>query len=229
MSTAAIAQPYLEFDEATHTYFADGERVPSVTQILDSVGLIESDYFTEEHRRRGILVHALCAMSNTGSLKEFFAQKDRGMQWTPEEIEEAKLYHIQYRKFLGSIKGAYKFEGAEQKVFCPEFCYAGRLDFWGKLAGLPAIFDIKTNRSGYTPAWAKWQLAAYAHALEPTTMHRRVALILTPTSYAMEEFPRDNYVSDRDDFLSFVRTVRAVQSTKEATYEQHDSNGNSNH
>jgi len=223
MNTQAIAQPYIEFDEATHTYFADGERVPSVTQILDSVGLVESDYFTEEHRRRGILVHMFIAMTNTGKVPNV---KVEG--YGAAAIDEAREYHKQYVKFLASMKGALKIEAVEQKVFDPMFRYAGRLDFSGLLAQLPTIFDVKTNRAGYTPTWAKWQLAAYAHALEPTLMHRRMAVILTPTSYSIEEFPRDSYVSDRDDFLSFVRTVRAIQSTKgEITYE-HDSNGNSN-
>jgi len=223
MSTQALARPYIEFDEATHTYFADGERVPSVTQILDSVGLIESEFFTEEHRRRGILVHMFIAMTNTGKVPNV---KVEG--YGAAAIDEAREYHKQYVKFLASMKGALKIEAVEQKVFDPMFRYAGRLDFSGQLAGLPTIFDVKTNRAGYTPVWAKWQLAAYANALEPTLMHRRMAVILTPTSYSIEEFPREQYVSDRDDFLSFVRTARAVQSTKEITYE-HPSNGNSNH
>lgn len=223
MNSHGAAQPYLEFDEATHSYFADGERVPSVTQILDQVGLVDSEWFTEEHRRRGTLVHMFIAMTNTGKVPNV---KVEG--YGAAAIDEAREYHKQYVKFLASMKGALKIEAVEQKVFDPGFGYAGRLDFSGTLAGLPAIFDVKTNRAGYVPIWAKWQLAAYAHALEPTLMHRRMAVILTPTDYCIQEFPRDEYIIDRDDFLSFVRTVRAVQSTKEATYE-HPSNGNSNH
>jgi len=214
MSTVAIARPYIEFDEATHAYFADGERVPSVTQILDRVGLIESEWFTEEHRRRGILVHMFIAMTNTGKVPKRDVKVEG---YGAAAIDEAHEYHKQYVKFLASMKGALKIEAVEQKVFDPMFGYAGRLDFSGLLAGLPTVFDVKTNRAGYTPVWAKWQLAAYANALEPTLMHRRMAVILTPTSYSIEEFPREQYVSDRDDFLSMVRVARCLEFCQDST------------
>lgn len=57
MSTA-IAPEELVFREEDHSYWRNGQRVPSVTQILAGLGLIDSRHFTEESRVRGKAVHA---------------------------------------------------------------------------------------------------------------------------------------------------------------------------
>lgn len=224
---SAAAQPYIEFDAETHSYYVDGEHVLSVTQILEMNGLIDPEWFTEEQGLRGTIVHDLILMTNTGKAPRVGPEVS---MLSPGFMDECLLYHAQYKKFRADYKRALKISAAEEKVFDALHRFAGRLDFRGLLyrsdadEGEEAIFDVKTNRTGYVPEWAKWQLAAYAHALNPTAMMRRFALILTPTDYKLEEFPRDNYISDRDDFLAMVRVARCKQIHQGGNNER---NGNS--
>ena len=46
----------LKFDAATHTFWRDGVRILSVTQVLRRCGLV-SPWWTEEARNRGTRVH----------------------------------------------------------------------------------------------------------------------------------------------------------------------------
>jgi predicted transcriptional regulator of viral defense system len=47
----------MEFDAETHTYYVNGEVVPSVTQVLHAAGIIDTQWFTEFGRWRGSAVH----------------------------------------------------------------------------------------------------------------------------------------------------------------------------
>lgn len=210
-----LTAPYIEFDAETHSYYVDGERVLSVTQILEMNGLIDPEWFTEEQGLRGTIVHHLIQMTNTGKAPKAPAE----LGTLPEGfMDECLAYHTQYRKFRLAYKKALEIKGSEEVIFDPLHRFAGRLDFRGLLyrgesddEGEAAIFDVKTNQAGYVPEWAKLQVAGYAHALNPTAMMRRFVLILTPTDYKLEEFPRENYVVDRDDFLACVRVARLKQ------------------
>src|SRR5262245_2178024 len=55
----------LEFDPTTHTYRVDGVRYPSVTQVLERVGIIDYSYIPAPTREmalaRGSAVHAWTA------------------------------------------------------------------------------------------------------------------------------------------------------------------------
>ena len=52
-----ISGEVLSFDPITHQYRLDGERVPSVTQVLSVCGLIDDTWYTEESRQRGQAIH----------------------------------------------------------------------------------------------------------------------------------------------------------------------------
>lgn len=200
-------RPYLEFDEETHTYYANGERIPSVTQVLESVGAVEPDWFTEEQRIRGTVVHLLVAMNCSGK-----AQWDLA-KYADAQITEANAYLAQWRLFRKHVKP--EILQVEERVCDPIYRYAGRIDVRCKIAGEEWILDAKTNKSGYTPKWVKWQTAAYAHALDPVRPPRRGCVVLTPERYIGPiEFPASQYLSDRDDFLAMVRAVRAVESIR---------------
>jgi hypothetical protein len=57
------ARPALAFDAETHTYFWNGHRVPSVTQILwDLEEISEFSTWNDFARDRGNAVHAACAL-----------------------------------------------------------------------------------------------------------------------------------------------------------------------
>ena len=47
----------LQFRAEDHSYHVNGVRLPSVTEILKDVGLIDTTFFAPEHAERGTRVH----------------------------------------------------------------------------------------------------------------------------------------------------------------------------
>lgn len=195
---------FIEYDEENHLYYDRGELVPSITQTLDEIGLVDKDYFTQEHSRRGTLVHAITANLD--------APPDGPVdfhEYTPEEIETAAKYAAQWVKLREA--NPFKILKVEHKVFCSQWGYAGRLDLHIIMPnGDPALVEKKTNKSGYVPSWTGLQLAAQGHALDPSEVFRRFVAVLTPDRFRfVEEYKTEDYISDRDDFLCMVRAIRA--------------------
>lgn len=56
------------FDAADHSYWLDGEQVPSITQMLERCGWVDSSWYTEESAARGTAVHDLTAAYDLGAL-----------------------------------------------------------------------------------------------------------------------------------------------------------------
>src|SRR5687767_7346130 len=71
----------MEFDELTHTYRVDGQVVPSVTQILQALDIVDYSYIPPAVREaallRGRKVHIATHFDDQGDLDE---------QTVPEEI-----------------------------------------------------------------------------------------------------------------------------------------------
>ena len=213
MATAIKHVPYLEHDDATHSYFLDGELAVSITQVLQEEGVIDTDYFTEEHKRRGTLVHLLTELFDRDGAGSWETVE----QYSQEEQGNAAKYAAQYIKLRENIPFVIEEGGIEEKVFDAVNVYAGRLDrrvIFNEKCISRALIEIKTNKSGYVPKWTGLQLAAQGHAKEPGELFRRFAFVLTPDSYKVHEFPiidtaeEQGYVSARDTFLGMVRSVR---------------------
>jgi len=206
--TEVLHDCLIEFDAENHVYYADGNRVISVTQVLDRVGAVESDFFTEAHRIRGTLVHLLMHMNNTGVVPNM---KLDG--YPKGAVDEAMPYFDQWKRFKKQVR--LEIIAAEETVFDPLHRFAGRIDVRGRIGGEEWILDAKSNVSGYLPAWTKWQTAGYAHAQNPVRPARRACVILTPDRFIGPiEFPPSEYIESRDDFLSMVRAVRAVETLR---------------
>jgi hypothetical protein len=60
----------ITFDPDTHTYTLDGQTVPSVTQVLQAMGFVDSTWFTEESRTRGKYVHRIIELHINQELDE---------------------------------------------------------------------------------------------------------------------------------------------------------------
>lgn len=56
------------FDALEHEYFLNGKLVPSITQMIERCGLIDTEWFTEESKVRGTAVHDLTAAYDLGAL-----------------------------------------------------------------------------------------------------------------------------------------------------------------
>ncbi len=128
----------LKFDPASHTYTKDGRVLPSVTQILQASGIIDTTWFTEEAAWRGSVVHECCQLDDEGDLDEGTVP------------EEAKGYLDAWRLFKAQVP--MNFIAIEQPL-CSGL-YAGTPDRDAEWA----VVDIKT---GAILPWVGLQLAAY--------------------------------------------------------------------
>lgn len=60
----------VEFDEATHTYSYNGVVLPSVTQILQAEGFVNTAFYDEWSRNKGSMVHLAVKYYLSGELDE---------------------------------------------------------------------------------------------------------------------------------------------------------------
>lgn len=134
----------LTFDEATHTYTLNGEKLPSVTRLLKDAGLVDDRWFNEQGARRGSFAH---------SALEFYDHND---------LDESTLDP----RLLGFLEGWKKFKAEsqieilsiEERVCNEAYWYAGTLDRRVMMQGEEIIIDVKT---GAPMAHHGCQLALY--------------------------------------------------------------------
>ena len=133
------------FNEALHEYRIAGKIVPSVTQVCDSLNLVDKSWFTPASREKGTFIHDMCAMY------------DRG------ELDEGSL-DSQLLPYLDAWKAFRKqmpvtFAVIEQPFYSLEYGFAGTID--------RAWFEVKKGvvgdiKSGVMPETIDLQLAGYS-------------------------------------------------------------------
>ena len=122
-------------------YTVDGVPTPSVTEILEAVGLISSRYYKPGAAERGTAVHKML--------------EDYDVLGIPGE----GLFFEAYLSFLR--KAEPKIIAIERFVFVEDPRYGGTLDRVMEIDGVTYVVDIKT---GWPASWHEIQLAAYARA-----------------------------------------------------------------
>lgn len=135
--------PKFTFDEKTHRYFYDGQRIPNVTSLLQDYGLIDLSMVPpdrlEYKRQLGIAVHYATHLLDEHNLDE--------SSLNPVIVP----YVDAYRKFL-EISG-FEPKHSELKLFSKRWRFAGTLDrqglleYKGKL--LEVIIDLKCTWEMY--------------------------------------------------------------------------------
>lgn len=145
----------IEFNAERHEYRVNGLIVPSVTQVLSSVGLPDLSGIPAEllewKAGLGSAVHKATELDDLGDLDE-------------ESLDLAiKPYLEAYRKF--KIESGFVPLGMEEAVYSKKYGFAGRLDrvgFFGHKSILSLIdyktglVDVKTvgpQTSGYQTGW----------------------------------------------------------------------------
>jgi hypothetical protein len=132
------------YDDTTHTYFIDGIKVPSVTQVLRAGGVATEQYMDRFAADRGSAVHLACSMHLNGDLD-------------PASLDYRLVPYVSaFKRFVAISK--WQPIHTEKIVYSTQYGYAGRIDLYGKLNGHYALIDIKT---GSIPAWVGVQLSAY--------------------------------------------------------------------
>lgn len=210
MATAPIPAPakhLIEFDAASHTYYCDGERVPSVTQIIRDAGMIDDRFFTEYHRWRGSMAHeAIATWNKAGNI-------DR--RKVDPKIRPYLEAALKWQKDTG-FKPLY----VEHRMYDPIFNVCGTADLIGyfadekgQMVGLPnVIADWKSNDHRMGQVTSKWQLAGYGHMHDPKEIFRRIEVVIGPDgNYGpVNSFPLDTYLDDVNAFhaLSIVAKLR---------------------
>lgn len=135
------------FDPETHTYThrATGAAIPSVTQILSDLGLIDATWFNAEARTRGQYVAQATWLLDCDDL-------DR--KSCDPRIE---LYVSAWQKF--KRESAVEILAGEELVYSDCYDYAGTLDRRVRLLDRTGVIDIKT---GAPAPWHALQVIAYA-------------------------------------------------------------------
>jgi hypothetical protein len=192
--SVAIRDYLIEFDEAEHIYYVNGERKASVTQMLKAGGVVNDQWYTEQHRWRGSVVHKATADEDSGKIAKFDPQFGGFFKaWQTFKKE---------RKFRPAM--------VEKIVYDPILDICGTLDRLGCFESGPidVLIDLKTSNSGVIPAWVALQTVAYGHALDPKAIYRRMAVVLMPDgTYRVDPYPADTYQKHMADWQTLVRAV----------------------
>ncbi len=139
----------VHFNPETHIYEAGGKIIPSVTQILKSVGIIVTKYHTEVSKIRGQAVHL--------AIEYWLEQRLDINSIDPLILPyfEAFLCFERDSKYIARY--------TEMPMYHPVLNYAGKPDIVASLNNKQVLLDIKT---GQVQAWHSLQVAGYAMLCE---------------------------------------------------------------
>lgn len=192
---APVGPPH-RFDPASHTYTVGDRRLPSVTEILHRVGLIDDRWYTEFGRARGSAVHdTLELLDMEGSLTDYAVDP------------RLQPYVEAYERFC--VDHPIVWDAVEYRYFNVGRGYAGTVDRLGRDGDRRVVLDFKT---GQPEPFHAIQLAGYARLVaddEPgvrETRIQRVGLYLrSDGQYRMQVY------DDRKDFSVFEAALLVTQ------------------
>lgn len=136
----------LKFDPGKHEYFLDGKRIPSVTQIINSI--LPPFQVDDWYLQRGTAVHA-CA-----------AYIARGKDFDYDERIAGQVEAL--RKFFKEVKP--EVLAVEQLLCSKAYRFAGTLDLYAVVSGKYVLIDYKGTCDLER---GSLQLAAYSLMMSP--------------------------------------------------------------
>jgi len=175
-----------------HRYLVDGVEYPSVTQILEGAGLIETSFFTEDAAIRGEHVHFATQLVDEDDLDY------------DTLIEQYKPYVRAYERFCSETD--YQVISTEKRLYEPVYGFCGTYDRLAWIQKQCAVVDFKT---GAYQAW--WPLQAEAY--------RRMAIVNghdVPARFSLELKSDGTYrlhgpYTDLDDWLTFIGALNVYR------------------
>lgn len=213
----------LVFDEKRHTYSLDGERLPSVTQILGAIrkpfletwrgrlGNAECDRISKESADFGTRVHAACEKLANANHLDYL-----------DSFEDDMLpYAEQFNGWLST--NVRRVIGAELRVASATHRYAGTIDLAVELLdGATVVVDLKTGTTVGDDV--PLQLIAYQKALleqEGIRAVRRIVVHLPrnePGKLTVVEYPSEDELLDWRAFLACSILWHRLFKTKGTAY-----------
>lgn len=156
-----MTKPSIRFEESTHTYWLDGVRVPSITQVLKCATYDEFD-----HVHPDVLAKKAREGQELARMIEDYAKgRFDVMSYDPVLLGDFDAFEIWHRKTGGQIIES------EKIVASVRWQYAGRLDLVYDMPGVGmSMIDIK--RTYAVPASGGPQTAAQALAYGDENMPR---------------------------------------------------------
>src|SRR5690606_3454689 len=186
-------QQQFTFDEAKHECRLGGQVIPSVTQVLEAVGIIDYSYIPRETREmaleRGSMVHRATEFDDAGDLDD-------------ETLDPILApYVTANRRFRADV--GFEPELIEHRDFHRVYKYAGTLDRRGVALKRKIIVDYKTNLA---EEWVRMQLAAYAGFFPaPSEFVRWCVELHSDSTYRIIEYQPAAWRRDFNDFLCALR------------------------
>jgi len=191
----------LFFDQKTHTYYFNGNKVPGVTSVLEGAGISDFSMVPRE-----VLAQAQALGTEVHNLTELSDKKET-IGKEPSDMAMSMLLH--YDQFLFDLD--VEIVEIEKKVFCEKYMYAGTLDrvaIFKKVSDQPVLFDIKTGQPSMSH---QIQTAAYEYAYKKDKRQKmdRYTLYLSSDGYKLSE----PYKS-RQDFDVFLAALTVYNYKK---------------
>ena len=122
------------YDDSTHSYYIDGVKVPSVTELTSPITATKyaiGSELIENARHRGSRVHELCEAYDYDIL---------------EEVEPELIGYLQaYVAFVRDYRPTWLY--IEHRMYSRNDMFAGTADRIGKIDGRLWIVDLKTTSS----------------------------------------------------------------------------------
>lgn len=168
------------FDSESHVYKIDGQIVPSNTQVLTDVKIIDDTWYDEHGKERGKAVHFACQLIDEESL-----------DWSTVSDEIAPYAHA-YEKF--KIESSFVPNLIEIPHYNFTFRYGTTIDRTGTLPKRGEI--LLELKSGAVEDWAGLQLALQNECL-PKRLPRFALQLKSDGTYRLQEFtdPNDRNVA----------------------------------
>ena len=197
MSASPIPKPvHVHLDAATHTYYADGQEVPGVTNTLKEARIVDYSMIPQDVLQaaalRGTLVHRALHWWVLGTLD---------MSSVDPAIAGYVAAGIRFHE-----ESRFVTANAEQLVYDPVHHYCGTFDLDGTIGDELWLFDYKT---GIILPGHGLQLAAYLNCRRSPRRYRYAALQLKADgNYQVHEAGRSgilrhcNFQRDLSIFLA---------------------------
>lgn len=177
----------ITFDPTAHLYTIDGQPVPSVTQVLQAMGFIDTQWFTDYGRERGTLVHRIIHWYIDGELDH-------------DSIDPSLLPYFDAWKRFVKDTGFMPTE-TEKPIGSVLHRFCGTPDYIGMLNGHETVIDAKT---GAISPWVGLQLAAQ-EILADRPLKRFALQLKEDGKYSLKPF------TDRQDRQIFLAALSCWQ------------------